>query len=133
MPQNRRSYLKKVSSGITLAGLGISGTAQSLQNNLENINGNNDSDIWVDALLKIINPVVENMANRSLNANMPFYLGPNYYLKVKQFTFLEAVSRNLAGIAPWLATCPILLDISLTTIKFSKSFEWSNYQKRLQT
>ncbi|MNQ78296.1 hypothetical protein D3C85_932030 [compost metagenome] len=34
---------------------------------------------------------------------MPQEVGPEYYLQVKKVTYLEAVGRTMAGIAPWLA------------------------------
>jgi hypothetical protein len=46
---------------------------------------------------------VHNLANETLKKNLPLELGPNYYLPVQKVTYLEAVGRTMAGIAPWLA------------------------------
>lgn len=34
---------------------------------------------------------------------MPLELGPGYYSKAQEITYLEAVGRTMAGVAPWLA------------------------------
>lgn len=65
--------------------------------------GVQDREFWVNTLYKISYPVVHNLANETLKKNLPLELGPDYYLQVKKVTYLEAVGRTMAGIAPWLA------------------------------
>ena len=65
--------------------------------------GTEDREFWVQALYKIAYPVVHNLAEETLKKNLPLELGPDYYLQVKKVTYLEAVGRTVAGIAPWLA------------------------------
>lgn len=65
--------------------------------------GQQDREQWVKALYKIAWPVVHNLAAGTLKQNMPLELGPQYYLPVKKVTYLEAVGRTMAGLAPWLA------------------------------
>nr|HMP32147.1 DUF2264 domain-containing protein [Saprospiraceae bacterium] len=103
MPHNRRSFIKNVSSGLALSGVGAFTIDKS--NNQAHIDDNktNNREFWVQTLLKIINPIVDNMASGTLKARMPLYTGPNYYLSVEKVTYLEAVGRTVAGIAPWLA------------------------------
>lgn len=67
------------------------------------ITGAQDRVFWVNTLYKIAYPVVHNLAEGTLKQNLPLELGPNYYLPVKKVTYLEAVGRTIAGLAPWLA------------------------------
>lgn len=64
--------------------------------------GAQDRAYWVKALHKISWPVVDNLSNETLRQNMPLEVGPQYYLDAKKVSYLEAVGRCLAGLAPWL-------------------------------
>jgi hypothetical protein len=64
--------------------------------------GQQDRAYWVKALHKIAWPVVENLANGTLKKNMPLEKGSQYNLALEKVTYLEAVGRCFAGIAPWL-------------------------------
>lgn len=62
--------------------------------------GTEDRQVWVNTLVKIADPVLSNLANNTLRANMPqesLDAG-----RVKRFSHLEAVGRTVCGIAPWL-------------------------------
>ncbi len=63
----------------------------------------NDRAYWSDLLYKMASPVVFNLAAGTLKQNMPLEKGPGYSLKAERVTYLEAVGRTMAGIAPWLA------------------------------
>ncbi|QNK61602.1 DUF2264 domain-containing protein [Pedobacter sp. PAMC26386] len=65
--------------------------------------GAQDRQVWVKALYKISYPVVQNLAKGTLKKNMPLETGPKYGLNLKSVTYLEAVGRTMAGLAPWLA------------------------------
>ena len=65
--------------------------------------GLQDREFWVRTLYKMAYPVVHNLANETLKENLPLELGNDYNLKAKKVTYLEAVGRTMAGIAPWLA------------------------------
>lgn len=65
--------------------------------------GAQDRQLWVNSLYKIAYPVIHNLAEGTLKQNMPLETGPQYYLPVKKVTYLEAVGRTMAGVAPWLA------------------------------
>ncbi|MFT4094920.1 MAG: DUF2264 domain-containing protein [Niabella sp.] len=62
-----------------------------------------DRAYWVKCLNKIAWPVIKNLEKGTLKEKMPLEVGPNYGLSVKKVTYLEAVGRTLAGLAPWLA------------------------------
>lgn len=65
--------------------------------------GLQDREYWVNVLYKMVYPVIHNLAEETLQKNMPVELAPDYYLQAKKVTYLEAVGRIVAGIAPWLA------------------------------
>ena len=65
--------------------------------------GAQDRQIWVKALYRIAYPVVHNMAEGTLKKNMPLETNGSYGLNLKKVTYLEAVGRTMAGLAPWLA------------------------------
>jgi hypothetical protein len=67
------------------------------------ITGQQDRLFWANTLYTIAYPVVHNLAEGTLKQNLPLAQGPNYYLPVKKVTYLEAVGRTMAGLAPWLA------------------------------
>ena len=55
-------------------------------------------DYWVKTLIKIADPVLSNLEQRTLKEKMPSIEGRNR----EAFTHLEALGRLLAGMAPWL-------------------------------
>lgn len=63
----------------------------------------NDREYWCQLLYKIANPVVSNLANGTLVKNMPLEKSPTFDNRSPVVTYLEAVGRTYAGIAPWLA------------------------------
>lgn len=65
--------------------------------------GAQDREYWSDLLYKMASPVIFNLANSTLKKNMPVEKAPGYYLKAEKVTYLEAVGRTMAGVAPWLA------------------------------
>lgn len=65
--------------------------------------GSQDREYWCQLLYKIASPVILNLANSSLKKNMPVEKAPQYALKAEKVTYLEAVGRTMAGVAPWLA------------------------------
>lgn len=67
------------------------------------LSGAEERDLWVKYLWKISYPVIHNLAEGTLRQNMPLEKAPNYGGGVEMMTYLEAVGRTLAGVAPWLA------------------------------
>jgi hypothetical protein len=62
-----------------------------------------DRAYWSDMLYKMVSPVVFNLAAGTLKQNMPVEKAPGYALNAEGVTYLEAVGRTMAGLAPWLA------------------------------
>lgn len=60
----------------------------------------------VALLVKIADPVLTNLANDELKMNMPVEKAINPYGGREQVTYLEALGRTLAGMAPWLELGP---------------------------
>lgn len=63
----------------------------------------NDRTYWYQLLYKIANPVVSNLAAGTLVKNMPLITSPTFDSRSPKVSYLEAVGRTYAGIAPWLA------------------------------
>lgn len=68
-----------------------------------NITGAQDRKYWSDLLYRMSLPVVKNLAEGTLSKNMPIEKSPTYSIQNSNVSYLEAVGRTLAGIAPWLA------------------------------
>ncbi len=83
----RRLFLKTL--GITSAGTLASFTPAPPS----------DRAVWLDYLDKIAKPVLTNLANDTLKANMPV---EGKTKDRPEYTHLEAFGRLLAGIGPWL-------------------------------
>jgi hypothetical protein len=77
--------------------------AQTPKKEKNGLSGAEDREYWAKTLYKIAWPVVHNLANETLQKNLPLELGNGYALRAKKVTYLEAVGRTLSGIAPWLA------------------------------
>jgi len=65
--------------------------------------GLQERSFWVKSLYKIAYPVIHNLANETLKKNMPLEHNANYGLNLTRVTYLEALGRTMAGLAPWLA------------------------------
>lgn len=75
--------------------------ANQKQASLESF-GSNDREVWVNTLYKMAQPIFSNLAKSTLRKNMPVEKSPSYDSR-KDVTYLEAVGRCMAGVAPWLA------------------------------
>lgn len=62
--------------------------------------GAEERQLWVNTLVKIADPVLSNLANNTLHANMPQESRDTK--RVGKYSHLEAVGRTLCGITPWL-------------------------------
>ncbi|KFC60257.1 DUF2264 domain-containing protein [Flavobacterium gilvum] len=67
------------------------------------ITGQQDREYWSNLLYKMASPVILNLANSTLKKNMPIEKNSDYGLNAEKVTYLEAVGRTMAGVAPWLA------------------------------
>lgn len=67
--------------------------------------GTADRKVWVDALVKVADPILTNLAAGTLKKNMP-YETRNQDKNHQVVAYLEAVGRTICGIAPWLELGP---------------------------
>jgi len=73
---------------------------------------------WLKTLIKICEPVLNNLSKGNLKKNMPVETSNSPYGNRKDFAHLEALGRTLAGIGPWLS----LVEISESEAKIQKDF-----------
>ena len=91
----RRNFLRQVSflTGAGFADLkGITSVAKS----------KNDRDLWLETLLRVVSPVLTALSENQLKQRMPVEAQPSAVTDRKKVTYLEALGRTLAGVAPWL-------------------------------
>ncbi len=67
------------------------------------VTGTQDRAYWSNLLYKMASPVIFNLSQSTLKKNMPVEKAPGYTLNAAKVTYLEAVGRTMAGVAPWLA------------------------------
>jgi hypothetical protein len=61
-----------------------------------------DRDYWLSTLLRVVDPVLTAAAQGKLQAVMPVESAPGQQAGRRKVTYLEAIGRTLAGLAPWL-------------------------------
>lgn len=66
----------------------------------------NDREYWVQVLTRTAEPVLKALSERRLKTEMPVEAPHGNAAERRQFTYLEAMGRLLAGIAPWLESGP---------------------------
>ncbi len=94
---------KKFIRNVSLASLaGMSFGPSKLFNRTQNLEHQavSDREYWVSTLVKIVDPVLKNLSEGKLKQNMPVRSNGK---SRKNVTYLEALGRTMAGIAPWLA------------------------------
>ena len=64
--------------------------------------GQSDRAFWTELAYKMAAPVLENMANGTLQQNMQLELSPTWDNRDKKVAYMECFGRLMAGIAPWL-------------------------------
>jgi len=75
----------------------------------ENVSAEGPANVrkyWVNTMVKIARPVLKNLSQGKLKATMPVEVNPKGTLDRTKVTYLEALGRLLAGIAPWLELGP---------------------------
>ncbi len=102
---NRRHWITSAFTGLATGSLAASGLPTDISPALRRpIDGSEDRAYWVDMLVKIARPLLENMAAGTLRENMPVEFGEGATLEDRQhYTYLEGFGRLMAGMAPWLA------------------------------
>ncbi len=65
-----------------------------------------DREIWIALMEKISEPVMQSLGQRQLKGKMPVEAKPGQEQSRRECTYLEAMGRLLAGLAPWLEHGP---------------------------
>ena len=101
----RRKFIGALSLTGTLSFLNLNEvfSTEREHKNTGNIKPGNDREYWYKLLYKIASPVVSNLANGTLVKNMPLITSPTFDSRSPTVSYLEAVGRCYAGIAPWIA------------------------------
>lgn len=64
-----------------------------------NLSGIEERKIWVEHLIKIVEPVITSISRNTLKEDLPIM---TTNIGNRKFSYLEAVGRTICGIAPWL-------------------------------
>lgn len=101
----RRQALKLgvAAAGLGLPGVGVAG-GQHLAAGAAGVT--EDRASWVAMLDRVCRPVFSSLSQRRLKATMPVEARAGEEQHRRQTTYLEALGRALAGIAPWLEHGP---------------------------
>ncbi len=86
---------------ILLVCLCLSNTTLSAKN--KSVKVENDRQVWVDVLYKMSTPVLRDMSEGRLHADMQVELSPTWDNRNKNVTYMECFGRLMAGLAPWLS------------------------------
>lgn len=65
--------------------------------------GQTDRAYWAKLAYRMAAPVLENMANGTLQQNMTLELSPTWDNRDRKVAYMECFGRLMAGIAPWLS------------------------------
>lgn len=95
----RRSFLRNLS----WLGLGGSLSGMSPVRSERPPTAAEDRAYWIETMVRIVRPVLEQLAAGQLKAQMPVETKPGSDRDRSDVTYLEAFGRTMAGIAPWLA------------------------------
>jgi hypothetical protein len=93
----RRNFIKGFS---LLPGLAFAGNRKNTI--LETKQENDLRKYWLDTVLRIATPVLTSLSNNQLKRDMPVEAISGKEEDRKKVTYLEALGRTLAGLAPWL-------------------------------
>lgn len=68
---------------------------------------NSDRQYWVQTMVKIADPVINNLSKDQLKKKIPIGRSSSALASSREFvTHMESVGRTIAGIAPWLELGP---------------------------
>jgi len=96
---DRREFFHAAGAVGALATARAYGASQSAASNARG-----DRDAWIGVMRRLADPVLTNLANGTLKARMPVEQAAG--TDRRSVTYLEALGRLLAGIAPWIELAP---------------------------
>ena len=89
----RRNFIK---------GFSILTTKDLLTSTFQPFSLEDTREYWVKTLTRIVTPVLESLSRDALKKEMPVEAFGDTHENRKKVTYLEALGRSLAGLAPWL-------------------------------
>lgn len=96
----RRDFLK---NGIALGALTtVGGFPQASSAAATAASTPNDREYWIEVVTRVSNPVLRALRDGKLKATMPVESPQGKVEERRQHTYLEAMARLIAGLAPWL-------------------------------
>ncbi|UOG77288.1 DUF2264 domain-containing protein (plasmid) [Hymenobacter tibetensis] len=98
----RRSFVARATAGLSVLALPLPTSWASGAAPATSPAKGSDRDYWLTTLLKIAEPVLKAAAQGQLKAMMPVEAAPGQEQGRRKVTYLEALGRTLAGVAPWL-------------------------------
>jgi len=69
----------------------------------ETIKQKDDRAYWVELIVKIAAPVLDNMSKGELRKNMKMEYSPAWDMRSKDVAYMEAIGRLIVGLAPFVA------------------------------
>lgn len=96
--------MKKIFFCMLLVAMSVAGFAKTKKQVETNPLGTGAEDraYWAKLAYTMAAPVLENMANGTLQKNMKLELSPTWDNRDKKVAYMECFGRLMAGIAPWL-------------------------------
>ena len=98
----KRTYLFIATLLLCLGTFAAGGKGKKAQPENPLGDGQSDRAYWVELAYQMAAPVLENMANGTLQQNMKLELSPTWDNRDKKVAYMECFGRLMAGIAPWL-------------------------------
>lgn len=98
----KRTYLFIATLLLCLGAFAAGGKGKKAQPENPLGDGQSDRAYWVELAYQMAAPVLENMANGTLQQNMKLELSPTWDNRDKKVAYMECFGRLMAGIAPWL-------------------------------
>ena len=105
MKSNRRQFLQTTATVALGASLTKAGAAEQVGGagqKVESLGGADHRSYWISMLSRVAEPVLSNLAENKLKERMPIEAPHNTLEDRANYTYLEALGRTLAGMAPWL-------------------------------
>ncbi|MBC3786032.1 DUF2264 domain-containing protein [Spirosoma utsteinense] len=99
---NRRSFTRLFSALSWTSATGSVATLSPYPASAKSVSGADDRTYWTRTLVKVAEPVLSALAQGRLKATMPVESAPGQRDSRVKVSYLEALGRTLAGLAPWL-------------------------------
>ena len=97
-----KRILFTIAAVLVLTATGVAKTKKQQQPANPLGDGPSDRAYWTELAYTMAAPVLENMANGTLQKNMKLELSPTWDNRDKKVAYMECFGRLMAGIAPWL-------------------------------